>query len=427
MKNPDMVDSQDCRDSLVMQTQRVDEDYLVSARTIAYRSGCVIERDGLAIFTLGSAREFRLPSGLAEDPSLVSGILKDIESRSRECEHHPIVVAALPYDLESPVVLTVAEITVVNRTGIPPYAIFVGTQENLQETIDRNLVTEAAQEPDFLGTKSPEHFSLDPVMGHAQFREKIAEAIGAIERGLLQKVVLAREVVVEADRPFLQHELLGRLRALHPSCLSFAIHGFIGATPELLVRKEGSTSASTPLAGTMARSGDPDEDRKLAHALMASPKERREHQYVVDAIHESLRELADQVHAPDSPHILELRNVVHLATTITAEHIDPAIGSLEIASRLHPSPAVCGTPRADAKRFIEDHEGVKRDLYAGLVGYTDASGDGEWWIGIRSAMVDGNRARMLAGVGIVVDSDPKAEFAETQLKLQAMLAVLVRP
>jgi len=413
--------------SLFMQSRWVDQDYLLSVRTLAYRSGCVIERDGFSVFTIGCALEFELPSGIANEPSLVSTILKGIESRSQPSEHRPVALAAFPYDLDSRAAFTVAEITVVERAGNAPYAVFMGTQEALEEISERDLMGEVARRPSLEDSKSPEHFHLDPVIGHEQFRAKVAAAVVAIDQAIVQKVVLAREVVVVADRPFLQHELFGRLRALHPSCLSFAIHGFVGATPELLVRKTGSESASTPLAGTMARSGDPEEDRKLADALMASSKERREHQYVVEAIYENLRSFTNQVLVPDEPHILELRNVVHLATTIIATQIDPVVASLEVACKLHPSPAICGTPRATAKQYIEDHEGLSRDLYAGLVGFTDSSGDGEWWIGIRSAMIVENTARIFAGVGIVADSDPAAEFAETQLKLQAMLAVLVRP
>ena len=413
--------------SLEMQSRWIDQEYLFAARELAHRSGCVIERDGLGVFTLGSALEIDLPGGVSKEPSVISKVLEAIESRSQPGEHRPITLAALPYDLESHCSFTVAETTVVDRAGDAPFAIFIGTHDGLDEIVNRDLITEMARQRALDKAGSPEHFSLDPAISHEQFRAKVASAIAAISQLHLQKVVLAREVVIEADRPYLQHELLGRLRALHPSCLSFAIRGFIGATPELLLRKSRSQSVSTPLAGTMARSGDPEEDRRLALSLMSSSKERNEHQYVVEEIHENLRFFTDQVLVPGEPHILELRNVVHLATTITAAEIDPATSSLEVACKLHPTPAICGTPRAAAARYIEDHEGLSRDLYAGLVGFTDASGDGEWWIGLRSAMIEGTTARILAGVGIVADSDPAAEFAETQLKLQAMLAVLVRP
>ena len=412
---------------LVARSRWVDDEYLHAARKLALQSGCVLERDGLAIFAVGCALEVRLPDGIVRNSSVITDVLQEIESRSQTCLHRIVALAALPYDLSSSCAFEIGEITVVHRVGDAPYAVFVGVEDALAEISNRNLV-ELVQDQGSHGVPSPpEHFALDPVIAHEQFRSKVEMAIGAIAQNRMQKVVLAREVVVGADRPFLQHELLERLRTLHPSCLSFAIHGFIGATPELLLRKTGSESLSTPLAGTAARSGDPEEDRKLALTLMTSAKERSEHRYVVEEICENLRYFTENVSAPSDPHILELRNVVHLATTISASQIRPEVTSLEIACRLHPTPAVCGTPRQSAADFIKAHEGLSRGLYAGLVGYTEACGDGEWWIGIRSAMIDGARARMIAGVGIVADSDPEAEFAETQLKLQAMLAVLVRP
>jgi menaquinone-specific isochorismate synthase len=184
---------------------------------------------------------------------------------------------------------------------------------------------------------------------------------------------------------------------------------------------------SHPLAGTIARSGDPDEDERLARGLLASKKERSEHGIVVTAIVTALDELTSAVTASPEPHLLELRNVVHLATTISGTLREPLPGALEIAVALHPTPAIGGWPRAAAIAWITEHEGLERDRYAGPLGYMDATGDGEWWLGIRSALLDGAHARLLAGVGIVADSDPAGELAETQLKLQALLAAAVRP
>jgi menaquinone-specific isochorismate synthase len=234
-------------------------------------------------------------------------------------------------------------------------------------------------------------------------------------------------VAVLANRAFVPSDLLARLRALYPSCVAFSLDHFVGASPELLCRRAKSVVTSHPLAGTIARSGDPDEDARLARGLLASHKERSEHGFVVDAIVGELSELASVVTASAEPHLLELRNVVHLATTITGHLREPLPGALEIAVALHPTPAVGGWPRASAIEWLVDHEQLERDRYAGPLGYMDADGDGEWWLGIRSALLDGAHARLLAGVGIVADSDPAAELAETQLKLQALLAAAVRP
>ena len=248
--------------------------------------------------------------------------------------------------------------------------------------------------------------------------------------GRLDKVVLAREVTVLANRPLRQADLLGRLRALHPSCTTFAIDGIIGATPELLLSRSGAQIASVPLAGTAARSGDPDSDRKAEAALLSSAKERSEHRVVVDAITSALAPVVERLEVPDGPVIRELRNVSHLGTSITGtlakrDHDYPS--ALELVGLLHPTPAVAGTPVDLALDYLTKLEELDRDRYAGPVGWVDARGDGEWYLAIRSAIVEGSSARLFAGVGIVADSDPSAELAETQLKLQAFLAAAVRP
>jgi menaquinone-specific isochorismate synthase len=273
----------------------------------------------------------------------------------------------------------------------------------------------------------PDHFELISVQSHERFKELVAEAVDAIAAGEFQKVVVAREVEVRANRPFAPSDLLARLRALYPSCVTFSMGNFVGASPELLCRRTGSLARAHPLAGTIARSGDPEEDERLAKSLLASSKNRSEHGFVVDAIVEALRGFAPEVTASAEPHLLELRNVVHLATTIEAHLREPMPGALELAVALHPTPAVGGFPEQAALIWLEKHEVLDRDRYAGPLGYMDAAGDGEWWLGIRSALLSGSSARLIAGVGIVADSEPAAELAETQLKLQALLAAAVRP
>jgi menaquinone-specific isochorismate synthase len=251
-----------------------------------------------------------------------------------------------------------------------------------------------------------------------------------IAAGSLDKLVLAREVTVHANRPLRQADLLGRLRALHPSCTAFAVDGFIGATPELLISRSSARIASLPLAGTAARSGDPGSDRIAEEALLASVKERSEHRVVVDAITLALAPVVEQLDVPDGPVIRELRNVSHLGTSITgtlARRDGSYPNALELVGLLHPTPAVAGTPVDVALDYLAKLEELDRDRYAGPVGWVDARGDGEWYLGIRSAVVVGSSARLFAGVGIVADSDPAAELAETQLKLQAFLAAAVRP
>ncbi len=285
---------------------------------------------------------------------------------------------------------------------------------------------------------SPHGFDLHSSVSHPVWCEIIATAVEQIRNETddpdgLRKVVLARSVDVEATDPFVVGDILARLHALFPSCMVFSIEGFIGASPELLVSRKGSSLRAHPLAGTVARSGDPETDAKLAAGLLASAKDRWEHLLVIDALDEVLRPLCDELDVPQSPSIVPLRNVSHLGTLITgslraADVVDrTAPTALELVSVLNPTPAVGGVPQAKALAVIAELEPVSRGTYAGPVGWVDAAGNGEWAVGLRSARIEGNRARMFAGGGIVGDSEPGDELAETQLKLQALLAAVVRP
>jgi menaquinone-specific isochorismate synthase len=284
--------------------------------------------------------------------------------------------------------------------------------------------------PDEAEALSPDEFALTPSMPHDEWLDTIADAVERIRAGELAKVVLARRVDVVANRPFRLAEVLGRLTALYPACMIFRVEGFVGASPELLVRRAGRSFASHPLAGTVARSGDLAADQALVAGLLASRKDRWEHQVVIDHLVETLTPWCETLEVPDAPMVVGLRNVSHLATPIlgTLAARDGQVPSaLELVAAIHPTAAVGGHPSGDALAYLDKVEGFDRGPYAGPVGWVDARGDGAWALGIRSARLDGSRASMYAGVGVVADSDPVAELAETQLKLQALLAALVRP
>jgi menaquinone-specific isochorismate synthase len=308
---------------------------------------------------------------------------------------------------------------------------------------------------------APSEFTLTSVMDHDAWGGLVAGAIARIEEGALGKVVLARQVDVTANRPFVTSDVLARLLALYPTCMIFRIDGFLGASPELLIERRGAYVASHPLAGTIGRSGDLATDEALIARLLASPKERREHAYVIEGLRHTLGTLCDGLDVPDKPTVLELRNVSHLATRLTGvlsavpdghagpggsrgdaghagsqpvpsgdEQAHPGLrvpSALQLVARVHPTPAVGGTPTDEAVAYIGEVEGFDRGRYAGPVGWMDARGDGSWAIGLRSADVDGDHASMYAGVGLVAGSRPGTELEETQLKLQALLAALVRP
>ena len=269
----------------------------------------------------------------------------------------------------------------------------------------------------------PQRFTLAPRVSHEQWRAVVERALGEIANGRLDKVVLARALDIEADRPFPLENVMARLARLHPSCLRFAVDGFVGASPELLLRKRGDTIQSTPLAGTTGRTGDPEADAEAGTTLLSSAKERREHVFVTEQLRASLDTIATDI-VVGEPELHSFRNVMHLGTRITARS---AAHPLDLLAALHPTPAVAGTPTSAALGFIETYEPHDRGRYAGPVGWLDASGNATFAVGIRSAELDGARAQMWAGVGVVAGSDPDAELAETQLKFQAMLAALVRP
>jgi menaquinone-specific isochorismate synthase len=426
-------------DELLFASAELTPGAVAAARTYAFSEGKVLERDGAAVYGWGIAARLELPAGLDDADAVadVTARLAAIEpspaiaDAGAAAPGGPVAIGALAFDPAGRSELVVPSVAVV-IDGDRHVAIAVGTAAELETLLSRFPFAAGAPAPlPGPSEQPPDRFSLASARPHEDFRERVAQAVEAVRAGALDKVVLAREVVVSANRPIRQHHLLERLRALHPSCCAFALDGFVGASPELLVRRRGTAVTSQPLAGTVARSGDPEEDRHLAAALLASEKERSEHRIVVDAIVEALRPLCSSVDAPDVPHLLALRNVAHLATRVTASLAAPAGGTppdaLELVAALHPTPAVGGWPRDEALSYLAKFEELDRDRYAGPVGWIRADGDGEWWIGIRSTLLDGANARLIAGVGIVADSDPAAELAETQLKLQALLAAAVRP
>jgi menaquinone-specific isochorismate synthase len=259
----------------------------------------------------------------------------------------------------------------------------------------------------------------------------VAKAVDAIGADELVKVVLAREVVVAANRDIHVPTVLRRLRSLYPACTIVGCpvgdSRFVAASPELLVSRRGSLVCAHPLAGTIPRSGNPATDRALEDRLLSSTKDRAEHDLVVQDVARALEPWCSALDIPATPSIIELRNVSHLGTLITGTLRSGAPSALGLAAALHPTAAVCGTPRAAALDWLAAHEGFDRGPYAGAVGWVDGRGDGEWVVGIRSAVIAGSSARLFAGVGVVDGSDPAAELAETQFKLQALLAAVVRP
>lgn len=254
---------------------------------------------------------------------------------------------------------------------------------------------------------------------------RAVELIGREEQ--LRKVVLAREVRVHAPREIDPAAVFGALRDVFPSCFVYCAGtpdgAYVGASPELLVRRDGSRAQTVALAGTTRRSADPSVDDHLGEQLLRSAKDRDEQQIVTARIEEALRPVAVWVAAAEEPGLVKVQNVQHLATPIRAQLRNP-LPAVELAGLLHPTPAVGGEPCERALTLIPELEGLDRGWYAGPIGWTDLAEDGEFCVGLRGALIRGRVAHLYAGCGVVRDSVPSAELAETEIKLQALLPLL---
>jgi menaquinone-specific isochorismate synthase len=444
-------------------------------------------RSDLTLLGVGEALRLSLPAGWASPAhaSLVRAALGAVRTEDDLCVpgSGPVALGALPYDPGRPGHLSMPQLVVARHHGTAWATVTGptgahGSPRTIRRRVEQQLAELRAEPRE--GTL-PDRFELGANMPHVDWKHLVARAVKEMEGGSLSKVVLARQVGVRANRPFVLHDVLSRLASLYPSCAVFHVEGFLGASPETLLRRRGAQVESHPLAGTVARSGDPATDEALVAALMSSPKDRHEHQLVVDEIVATLRPICASLDVPDAPSVMPLRNVSHLGTDIrgtlrsspahdallqdASSHdrlrhdgepgngrreltaTGPGAGarlgdghladgqladgqlptSLEIAALLQPTPAVGGLPMGAALDWQRDNEGFDRGTYAGPVGWVDSRGDGEWVLGLRCASVSGNSATLYAGNGIVAGSDPDAELAETQLKLQALLAALVRP
>ena len=273
----------------------------------------------------------------------------------------------------------------------------------------------------------PTRFVVDGHGHRAHWTAAVDEALARIESGTLSKVVLARQITVEADRDFDLATIVDRLRAAHPSCFTFAAGGLVGASPELLVRRRDTLVVSRPMAGTVGRGDTMADDNRRMAKMRSSSKEGREHKVVVDAVRKALESVCEEVSASAQPEVARLATVAHLATTVAGRLRTPPPTAVALAGLLHPTPAVAGEPRAAALAAIAGLEEFDRGGYAGPVGWVDSRGDGDFAVALRCAHLDGRRARLFAGAGIVAGSSAGAEWSETQAKLEPMMRALVQP
>ncbi len=260
-----------------------------------------------------------------------------------------------------------------------------------------------------------------------EFEAIVAAATERIAAGAMRKVVLAREVTVEAASAHDPAAVFGALREQFPSCFCFCAGtpeaAFLGASPELLIRRSGAGASTVALAGSTRRSSDPAVDDHLGEQLLRSDKNRREQRIVAERIVRRLRPHAVWVQTAPEPEVIKVANIQHLATPVIAQLAEPH-SAVELAGVLHPTPAVGGEPGAEAARAIDELEGMDRGWYAAPVGWMDATEDGEFCVALRSALLRDREARLFAGVGVVEGSDPAAELEETEVKLQALLPLV---
>jgi menaquinone-specific isochorismate synthase len=404
--------------ALAARTRRIDAD--VDLVAVAGPEGVVFERGADGLAGRGEALRIEIPSLDPEHLGRVQEALAAIE-----CDDEldrpgtgPVAFATLPFDPAAAAAFVVPEVLVGRAVDGTRWLTTIGATGALPEP---EVVTAEASEP------RPSRYEVTGVQDVESWMQTVADATKRIAAGDFDKVVLAREVRVTGDVALPRRALLHRLRRAFPGCFTFAVGDLVGASPELLVSRAGDTVRAHPMAGTTPRGGDPTTDARLAAGLLASTKDREEHQITIDMVWETLLPFSSYVDSEPEPSIVAVANVQHLATMVEGRLSHPPASVLELVAALHPTPAVAGWPLAPALEYIAAHEGIDRDRYAGAVGWVDAAGNGTWAVAIRSAIVEGRVARLFAGVGVVGDSDPKAELAETEAKFQAVLSAIVRP
>jgi menaquinone-specific isochorismate synthase len=389
-------------------TRRVDGEPDPAAVRAAADQGVVWERGRVRFLGWGTAAVARL----TDADAALAAIATDDEVGLPGCG--PVAFGALPFDRR-------------REASVRIPALIWGQAEDGTRWRTEIGAVPAGADAETWSSPEPATFSVAAARPPAWWQDLVVRTTKAIAEGPLHKVVLAREVTVTADAPIRPATVVARLRTAYPGCIVAAVDGFVGASPELLVSRTGDMVRAHPMAGTAQRGGDPSADARLAASLLASTKDRQEHQITIDMVHETLLPWCSYLDDEAEPSVVAVANVQHLATMVEGRLSSPAPSVLELVWALHPTPAVAGWPRDLAVDWIDAHEELDRARYAGPVGWVDARGNGAWAVGIRSAEVDGTTARVFAGNGIVADSDPDTELAETRAKLQALLSAIVRP
>ena len=401
---------------MIARTTRLESD--VDLNDVARGDGYLFVREGVGFAGRGVAA--RVP--IDEAVEFLAAIEHEHHDKDKGDDadeldgHGPIALGALPFLPGAPATLVVPAVVVSkDRRGRAWVTRIDGADDSL------------------IGTPGPvptaSSYTLRPMVDVDHYLAAVAAARDAVRDGRMDKAVIARPIAIESDQPIDVHAVLLRLKATFGSSHRFSIDGFIGASPELLVEVDGDLVRSFPLAGTTRTTGDPDLDAQLAAELQASPKNQIEHRAAIEMVRDTLLPYCSYLDWAPEPEIVKVANVQHLGSQAEGMLSHPAPTVIELVRALQPTPAVGGYPREEAIDLITSVEGFERGLYGGAVGWVDAKGNGRWAVSLRCAELSADRrtARLVAGGGIVADSDPRSELAETQAKFQAMLSAIVRP
>jgi menaquinone-specific isochorismate synthase len=391
------------------------------------RSSLFWARQGFAAAGIGLA--LRIPFTRPEGATQAQAWLAALTSRDdiHQPGTGPFAFTVLPFDRTEPGELIVPEIVIgtsSDGTKWMTVAHHADAEPDLEVAIERAVTVRQWKS----NAAQPTMMTVTSVHPPEYWRDQVvAEGVRRINAGEVRKVVLARELTITADHPFNTVDVIERLRQSFSAAILFSVDGFIGASPELLVSRLGEIVRAHPLAGTAPRSSDPVVDQRLAAELHTSAKNRHEHRITIDWLLDTLLPFCSYVDAEPEPSIVTLANVHHLGTLVEGVLSNPAPSVLELVAALHPTPAVAGDPQGVAIDMIHEIEGMDRGRYAGATGWVDGAGNGAFAVNVRVAQISGATANVYAGCGIVGDSDPAAELAETRTKFQAILGALIRP
>jgi menaquinone-specific isochorismate synthase len=394
-------------------------DHVPDLNDVARGDGVLFVKDGVGLAGRGEAHRV--------DVDDATRWLASLEVHSSVDGVTPVAVGTVPFRPGAPAELVVPRMTVGKGGCGDPWVVVVLDDAAAPGDVERWVAD--ALEPTEAPIPTAHGYTLSADVSVDRYLAAVAAARDAVRRGDLTKAVIARPVTVTSSGTIDVHAVLLRLKLSFGSSYRYSVDGLVGASPELLVEIDGEVVRSHPLAGTAPRSGDPLVDRATADALAVSEKNRIEHRVVIDVVHDTLLPWASYLDWEPEPSIVSVANVLHLGTRMEGMLSQPAPSVVELVRALSPTPALGGHPRDRALALIERVEGFDRGRYGGAVGWVDARGNGTWAVAIRNAELSDDRrsARLVAGGGIVADSEPLAELAETQAKLQAMLSAIVRP